>query len=470
MKTSAEHAIETESAYLAGVKPKLAAAGSRFIAGKWFESQEHDRAEQVKEEMADRRIYDRKRFAELPHGKSISVRGFERRWIFGKKLRSVTVATVIAPPGPLLESDDPAPPVSLAQLTAHVRSLVVNNKAPHLIGVCSPSGFEEDALNARLEMSNVKLVLVTPRDGGGWRVKSTDSMLDERLWRLFDPEDAGQKIDRVMHAIQQQRTALLTGGLTARSMADRLGLPEFVVNEAFARAAKTDPELQLSKTGGEVMLYRGASAMPEVEDHSMSLAEWIKSLFSKEGDEAKKINVLSERRAALSGRLDRLYEDIGTLEKKEGELLKEGKASDSKVAMRRMAAQVAHLRKDITRLNTSAALLSKQINIISTHIHNLELAKTGSAAQLPSSEELTEAAVNAEEMLEQITASADLVNSLEVTMAESSMSDDEAAILAEFEGGDEPEGESASRREAAEASSDAETESNRRERGEAQAE
>ena len=469
MKTPTEHAIEVESAYLAGVKPKLANAGSRFIAGKWFESQEHDRAEQVKEEMADRRIYDRKRFTELPHGKTITVKGFERRWIFGRKLRSVTVATVIAPPGPLLESDEPAPPVSLAQLTTHVRSLVVNNKAPHLIGVCSPSGFEEDALNARLDMTNVKLVLVTPRDGGGWKVKSTDPMLDERLWRLFDPEDAGQKIDRVLHAIQEQRTALLTGGLTARSIADKLGLPDFVVNEAFARAAKTDPELRLSKSGGEVMLYRGASAMPEVEDQSMSLAEWIKSLFSKEGDEAKKINVLSERRAALSGRLDRLYEDIGSLEKKEAELIQEGKASESKVAMRRMAAQVAHLRKDISRLNTSASILSKQINIISTHIHNLELAKTGSAAQLPSSEELTEAAVNAEEMLEQISASADLVNSLEVTMAESSMSDDEAAILAEFESAGESDS-AGTPREAADDRSNVETETQRRERGEAQAE
>ena len=48
--------------------------GSRFIAGKWFESQEHDRAERVKEEMADRRIYDRNRFLEMPHGKTITVK------------------------------------------------------------------------------------------------------------------------------------------------------------------------------------------------------------------------------------------------------------------------------------------------------------------------------------------------------------------------------------------------------------
>ena len=169
----------------------------------------------------------------------------------------------------------------------------------------------------------------------------------------------------------------------------------------------------------------------------MSLAEWIKSLFSKEGEEAKKINVLSERRAALSGRLDRMYEDIGQLEKKEQELHQEGKATSSKIAKRRIAGQISRMRKDISRCNTSAAVVSKQINIIGTHIHNLELARTGSVAQLPSSEDLTEAAVNAEEILEQLTVGDDLVSGLDVGMAESAMSDEEAAILAELEA-DEP--------------------------------
>lgn len=166
----------------------------------------------------------------------------------------------------------------------------------------------------------------------------------------------------------------------------------------------------------------------------MSLAEWIKSLFSREGDEAKKINVLAERRAALSGRLDRMYDDIARLEKREADMVEEGKKQSSQVAKRRLASQIAHLRKDISRCNTSASILSKQINIISTHIHNLELARTGTAAEMPTSEELTEAAVNAEEMLEQLSANDELVSGLEVGLAETSISEDEAAILKELEG------------------------------------
>lgn len=201
----------------------------------------------------------------------------------------------------------------------------------------------------------------------------------------------------------------------------------------------------------------------------MSLAEWIRSLFSSEGEEAKKINVLSERRAALSGRLNRIYEDIGKLEKKESDLHAEGMKATSQVVKRRVAAQIAHLRKDISRCNTSAAILSKQINVISTHVHNLELAQTGSAAQLPSAEDLTEAAVNAEEILEQLSANDELVSSLEIGMAESAMSEDEAAILKELQGDAPRESEPGAAREST-GPAPAGNESARRQRGPAQAE
>ncbi|MFQ5430057.1 MAG: hypothetical protein ACE5E1_07075 [Phycisphaerae bacterium] len=435
MKNQAIRAKETESGYLAGVAANLKTAGTRFIAGAWFKREEHDQGEKVRAAMVDRRIYDRERYGKMPHGRGFTIRGFERRWLFGKRLRSVTVASVLAPPGPLLDSDEPPPPVTKTQLMEHLRGLVVDARAPHLIGVCSPSGFEEDAWNALPESPNVKLVLIAPREeGDGWRVSSLDKKLDARLCRLFDPEDVNQKINRVGRAVAARSSDLLTGGLSATALADDLDLPLPLVNTALEEVAKKDPELRVSKRSGVNLLYRGAPALSGEEDGSMSLAEWIKSLFSKEGEEAKKINVLSERRASLASRLDRLYEDIAKLEKKEAQLLDEGKKTTSKVSKRRIAAQISRLRKDIGRYNTSAAMSSKQINIISTHIHNLELAQTGSIAKLPSSDELTEAAVNAEEILEQLNASDDLVSSLDVGMAESAMSDDEAEIFRELEG------------------------------------
>ena len=49
----------------------------------------------------------------------------------------------------------------------------------------------------------------------------------------------------------------------------------------------------------------------------MSMVDKIRQLFSKDGDEAQKINELSKRRASLSQRRDRMYDDIGQLEKRE---------------------------------------------------------------------------------------------------------------------------------------------------------
>lgn len=434
---AAKRAKELESAYLAGVQQNIREAGSRYNRGKLTTYQEIDSGERVRAAMIDRRLHDRAMAAELPQGKGFVIRQWARRLFFWRKLQSVTVATTLVPSEPLLQSDTPPPPVSSLQLASHVRSLVSDLRAPHIIGVCSPSGFEESVYRAPLDIPNVTIVLVEPTAAGGWKVSTAGRKIDERLLKLFNPENVAQKLDRVRREIEERSTDLLTGGLSATSMAARLELPVKLVQQAFEVAAKSDSELRVSKRSGEYLLFRGAGLYSGEEDSSMSMFEWIRSLFSSEGDEAKKINVLSERRAALSDRLNRMYDDIGKLEKKETQLVDEGKSATSNVIKRRIAAQISHMRKDISRCNTSAALLSKQINIISTHIHNLQLAQTGSIAQLPSSEELTEAAVNAEEMLEQLTASDDLVSSLEVNMAQSAMSDDEAAILRELEGGDE---------------------------------
>lgn len=437
MKNAAQIAKEAESTYLGGVSANLKTTGSRIISGQWFQREEADHGERVRAAMVDRRIYDREKFNELPQGRTVTIRGYERRWIFGKRVKSVTIATVMAPPGPLLDEESKGatpPPISRAQLMDHISSLISDAKATHLIGVCSPSGFEKEILDHPPIMPNVKLVLVAPREDGGWRVTPGDSRIDPRLIKLFDPEEVTQKLSRVKREIDERRIDLLTGTLSAGTLARELDLPVVLVNNAFEQYARTDPELRVSKVGAEATLYRGAAKVKAEEDRSMSLADWIRSLFSKDGEELKKINVLAEKRASLSTRLDRMYEDIGALEKKEAKLLDEGKASTSTVTKRRMAAQIARMRKDISRFNTSASILSKQINVISTHIHNLELAQTGSLASLPSTDELTEAAVNAEEILEQLGASDDLVSSLEVSMADTAMSDDEADILNELLG------------------------------------
>ena len=168
----------------------------------------------------------------------------------------------------------------------------------------------------------------------------------------------------------------------------------------------------------------------------MSMVEKIRQLFSRDGDEAQKINELSKRRASLSQRRDRMYDDIGQLEKREADMMEQGKKNKSQVARRRIAAQVAQLRKDIIRHNATTNMLNTQINILSTDLHNLTLIQQGEVASLPSTEELTENAVKAEEMLETLQGDADMVGSLDTGISDMLTSDEELSILKEFE---EPE-------------------------------
>jgi len=78
-------------------------------------------------------------------------------------------------------------------------------------------------------------------------------------------------------------------------------------------------------------------------------------------------------------------------------------------------------------------MLGRQIDIISTHIHNLTLIQQGTTAELPKAEEIAEDAVRAEEMLESLKADADLVRTLDTGVADTLTSDDERAIMAEFD-------------------------------------
>lgn len=433
LNADASDCLRVELEFLAGVEANLESAKGRHLRGERWRTVRDDEGAALRAAMARKRMDDRELLKRLPHNRRVAIHGSERRWWFWTRKTGVAIASVIAPLEHLLSPESAtAPPVTLGELADHVRRLVGEAKVPHLVGVCSPSGFAPDALEARLDLPHVTLVLVEPREGGGWKVRSAQEKLPEEILRLFDPEELSRKLTRVQKEIEDHRAELLTGSLSARAIAERVGLSERVVAWAFEQTAAADPEIRLTRRAGEVLLYRGAPTRTK-ETGSMNVVERIRQLFSKEGDEAQKINLLSERRAALARQRDRIYEDIGKLEKREGDLLNEGRGTESSVARRRLAAQLAQLRKDIARQNTAASMLNQQVNIISTDIHNLTLIQQGQAAQLPATEELTQNAVRAEEMLETLKADADLVSSLETGIADVATTDEELAILKEFE-------------------------------------
>ncbi len=432
MNSQAQELLALESEFLAGIEANLNQARAGELPGQIFRMAHFDEADKLKSLLAAGGKYDRQLLKRLPRNRRVELYGYRRRWwLPGKKRVSVTIASVISPLQELIDNPDQSslPPAGLAQLTEHVRHLVTDTKCYHLIAVCSTAGFTDEAKRARLELPNAAVVLVEPDTPGTWRIIDTTGQAG-RLAGLFDPENISQKLARVRSHIAAGSAELLSSGLSVSAVAGRLNLPPQLIDRAFQQAARQDPQLHVTKQAGETILFRGVATNQETAP--MSMIDRIRQLFSREGDEAKKINMLTERRTALAQRRDSIYQDIAQLENKEAELKQEGVDNASVVVRRRLAAQLAQLRRDIGRHNTTANMLNQQINIINTHIHNLTLIQQGQAASLPTSEELTADAVRAEEMVEQLRADAELVSSLETDVAETVMSDEEKQILEEF--------------------------------------
>ncbi len=431
--SKSEQAFQRETTFLSGALANFEAAKGKAFRGKFWRLSHHDEEDRLRAMLARHGRPDRAALKALPCNRRVVLRGFERRFVFGKRATGVAIASVLSPMEHFAaDNAADAPPIGLGELADHVRRLTGDAKTPHVVGVCSPTGFAREVHNSGLDFPNVTLVLIEPDAAGGWNVTSPAGAVDPRVLAIFDPEGARQKIDRAKRVVEEASADLLMGSLSLEQVVERTALPEAVAKAAMEEIAKTDPELKLARKDGTFLLYRGAAAMPG-EKSSVSMIERIKQLFSREGDDKQKINLLAERRAALTQRRDRIYDDIAKLEKKEDELMGQGRAANSALTQRRIAAQVAQLRKDMLRVNTSLGMLNQQINIISTDIHNLTLIQQGQIAKLPDSQELTEHAVAAEEMLETLKADADLVSSLAAGMSEAVMSDEEADILKEFQ-------------------------------------
>src|SRR5207237_2279121 len=95
----------------------------------------------------------------------------------------------------------------------------------------------------------------------------------------------------------------------------------------------------------------------------MPFLERVKALFSKKGNDDKKIAFLSERRAALSQQQDRIYEDLNKLETRESELRQQFKDSTSALTKRRLTSQLMQLRKDNERRQQMLSDISQQMPV-----------------------------------------------------------------------------------------------------------
>jgi hypothetical protein len=285
------------------------------------------------------------------------------------------------------------------------------------------------------------VVLVEPNDAGGWTVTGppeTKSLVD-----LFDPEAEMEKRQRIKDAIDELSIDLLSGGVSAEKVAAKTALPLPLVEGELKIYAKTSAGLAAKRLDGKVVLFRegtvaappagaraGASVRSE-KGSDMPFIEKVKALFARKGETEKKIAFLSERRAALIQHRDRSYEEMGALEGRESQLRDDFKNSESELTKRRITSQLLQLRKDIERRQQLLSISNQQINVVSTHLHNLELVQQGQAAHLPSSDEDAADAAKAEDVLAELEASSELATAVGAHAA--SLSSEEQALYEELQ-------------------------------------
>jgi hypothetical protein len=342
----------------------------------------------------------------------------------------------VSPTRALINGDTPAP-LTLAETRKILSEIPPPGGVPLTIVLVSTCGFEIGAHEAASRSADRTVILVEPNDAGGWNPYGpieTKSLVD-----LFDPEEEDEKHRRVNELIESSKVDLLQGGIAADKIAAKSQLPLGFIESELKSYAKANPGLAAKRLDGRVVLFREGSAPVSSGASSsasggpeMPLIDKIKALFARKGETEKKIAFLAERKTALTQQRDRSYEEIGSLEQQDAALTKQFKETTSAISRRRITSQLVQLRKDIERRQQMLGVLNQQINVVGTHLHNLELTQQGQHAKLPDSEEIATDAAAAEEMLAQLQADNELADSVG-TVAHAGMSSEEQALYDELE-------------------------------------
>jgi hypothetical protein len=312
-----------------------------------------------------------------------------------------------------------------------------SERAPATVVILSTSGFSADAHDLAQRAAGRTVVLVEPNDAGGFSVYGPAETAG--LNELFDPEAEQEKRQRVRDAIGAMATQLSGSGIAADKVAAKVELPAQLVEAELKSYARERPGLTAKRLDGRLVLFRegsttnvAAASAAGGGGNEMPMIDMIKSLFNRRGETEKKIAFLSERRAALGQQRDRAYEEIADLETKDADLKQQFKDSPSELAKRRVTSQLLQLRKEIERRQQLLQVVNQQINVVSTHLHNLELVQQGQTAKLPDSEEMAQDAAAAEEVLAGLQESSEMAESVG-GVAMTGMTAEEQALYEELQ-------------------------------------
>jgi hypothetical protein len=406
--------------------------GRRPVTGFARQVTRSDHSADLRRMMSQLGLPDRELEARMPVGETMEVT-LTSTHLFVFKRAVGRLRVICAAPTQALLTGRPPPPMSLGDLQKLLASTPPPlGGVPTTILVMSGSGFEREAHEMADRRADRIVVLVSPNAAGGW--SCVGPAQTQSLTELLDPEDERAKRERIREHIEANRTLLSGSGVAADQLAARTHLPVQLVEDELREYARSADHLAAKRLDGRVVLYRQGPASQPASDSggsAMPLIDRVKSLFARKGETEKKIEFLSERRTALSQQRDRAYEELGTLEQQDVALRTQFKEASATSTKRRITSQLLQLQKDLERRQQLVQVLNTQVNVVSTHLHNLELVQQGQTAKLPDSDQITEDAVKAEEMLADLEASSELAGS--VAQSPGGLNAEEQALYEQLE-------------------------------------
>ena len=394
-----------------------------------------DKAVDLKRMMIEMGRPDRDLEAMMPTGEAVEIDLSQKKWWFFNENVGRIRAICIAPQKQLIAGESPKP-LTTRETERFLASLPPPlKKSPTTIVLMSTSGFVKEAQEIAQRDASRTIILLEPNDAGGFTVYGPAETAP--INELFDPEAEEEKRQRVRDAIAAGQMEIGSSGIASDRLALKTQLSPTIVEAELKSYAAQNPGLVAKRLDGRLVLFREGSAAVSGSMASpgagvnMPMIDKIRSLFARRGETEKKIAFLSERRAALGQQRDRAYEEIGHLETKDAELREQFKNAGPELIKRRITSQLLQLRKDIERRQQLLNVLNQQVNVVSTHLHNLELVQQGQGAKLPDSEDMANDAAAAEEMLATLQESSEMAATVGGIGA-TGMTDEEQALYEEL--------------------------------------
>ncbi len=385
----------------------------------------------VRSELERLRVYDRNAMDRVAGTRSLEM-DFQRKilGLIPRTVSRVRVRTIM--PIEAMIRGEPARPASRADVLDALAQyeLIPSRLRPTGVILASPTGFTEEARNLVETTNHLSLVLVGGRPDGGWDITKPQRLRGTKWEKLFDLESQPERLNRLLYHLDQAGVEVDSTGVSVTELSRRLGLERGETERLVRQACRVRPRLMTVSHNGEPHLARSPLA-----DEGDSMTWWsrIRKLLGFKPTVAERVRELSAQRVQIEQQRVEYDTKIDRLEADERSALEQGAAAKSTAEKKQVAGRLIRLRRELQRHRAQAQLLTRQIDVIGTHIHHLTLKEQGRRLELPTSEELTREAAEAEQIMTEISANAELAGSIEVSGETLGMADEEAAIFAEFD-------------------------------------